>query len=338
MYKVLILTAKLGGGHINTAKILANKYLELGYEVKIFDFTQSLSRVGSKSLPEWFYYYTAVRFSFLWSWFVFIIQRIPKTIFLKISKILLGDLLRKEVVGFSPDLIVSTYGHLCAILEKFPETVNIEMQTIVSDPFTAVFYWFLGDRDRVQVMSQKVYNYAQTRIIPNERLELVAPIVNPLFKTRMKALDLEKFRLKIDLRNQPVVLVLAGGEGLAGGYELVKKCLESLESMNIVVICGRDHFLQTRLLELIKSHNLENLRVFGFSDEIYEFMNLADVIVTKAGPATILEAQALGKPLLLVSALWQEKGNLEYVLENRLGFYEPDINKIPTKILEIIDM
>ena len=54
-------------------------------------------------------------------------------------------------------------------------------------------------------------------------------------------------------------------------------------------------------------------------------MSACDVVVTKAGPGTIMETATLGKPLILTGAVgMQEEGNIGFVTEARLGFFCPD--------------
>ena len=49
-----------------------------------------------------------------------------------------------------------------------------------------------------------------------------------------------------------------------------------------------------------------------------------DVIITKAGPGTIMEAAALERKLIITGAVGlQEAGNIDFVLTNKLGTHCP---------------
>ena len=62
--------------------------------------------------------------------------------------------------------------------------------------------------------------------------------------------------------------------------------------------------------------------VFGFVDFMFELMNIADVVVSKGGPATMMEALILEKPLIITQYIYgQERGNVEFLVHNRVGFY-----------------
>jgi 1,2-diacylglycerol 3-beta-galactosyltransferase len=53
-------------------------------------------------------------------------------------------------------------------------------------------------------------------------------------------------------------------------------------------------------------------------------MAAADILVSKAGPATITEACIAGLPVILYDAIpGQETGNVDYVVQNQIGIYAP---------------
>jgi 1,2-diacylglycerol 3-beta-galactosyltransferase len=55
-----------------------------------------------------------------------------------------------------------------------------------------------------------------------------------------------------------------------------------------------------------------------------DFMQAADILVTKAGPGTISEALNAGLPMLLYSRLpGQEDGNVTYVVSEGAGLWTP---------------
>jgi len=60
-----------------------------------------------------------------------------------------------------------------------------------------------------------------------------------------------------------------------------------------------------------------------------EYMVAADVLVSKAGPGTIVEAAALSLPILLTSFLpGQEEGNVDYVVDGGFGAFCSDSDPI----------
>ena len=65
-------------------------------------------------------------------------------------------------------------------------------------------------------------------------------------------------------------------------------------------------------------------------------MNEADLVITKAGPGIIMEAAALKKTIIVTRwVVLQEKGNVNFVLENRLGLYDPKGKNLVSSIEKI---
>jgi UDP-N-acetylglucosamine:LPS N-acetylglucosamine transferase len=67
-----------------------------------------------------------------------------------------------------------------------------------------------------------------------------------------------------------------------------------------------------------------------YSTQVYELLNIADVVICKAGPATIFEVLSQGKPMIIYKKFWpQEEGNVEYILKHNAGIFEPKLEFLP---------
>ena len=76
--------------------------------------------------------------------------------------------------------------------------------------------------------------------------------------------------------------------------------------------------------------------VLGFVDNMADWMRAADVVVTKAGPGTIIEALCSGLPLLLTWYIpGQERGNLEWLVDIGAGRYVPGLRELVDTIAEL---
>lgn len=79
------------------------------------------------------------------------------------------------------------------------------------------------------------------------------------------------------------------------------------------------------------------MKVFAFVDFVYELLNTADIVITKCGASTIMEILLMKKIPVINDYLWeQELGNMEFVRDNRLGIYEPDMKNLPAVIGRLI--
>ena len=60
-----------------------------------------------------------------------------------------------------------------------------------------------------------------------------------------------------------------------------------------------------------------NVSIQGFVDNMEEWMAACDIIITKAGPGTIVESLIMGLPVLLNGFVpCQEAGNVPFVIDN----------------------
>ena len=66
-------------------------------------------------------------------------------------------------------------------------------------------------------------------------------------------------------------------------------------------------------------------------------MNIADCIISKSGPATIMESLSLRKPLILSNYVrGQELGNVLFVKLNNVGWYLPKVLSAVKKTEELL--
>jgi processive 1,2-diacylglycerol beta-glucosyltransferase len=69
--------------------------------------------------------------------------------------------------------------------------------------------------------------------------------------------------------------------------------------MNLLVVTGKNERLQEELAALEVAET-SCLKVFGFVQNIHELMGIADLLITRASPHTVAEAQAAGVPMLIL--------------------------------------
>ncbi len=120
----------------------------------------------------------------------------------------------------------------------------------------------------------------------------------------------------------PLVLLAGGGEGLSNGDRMLSELLQSSLDFDLAIVCGHADDLHERCSRIAQSVATRCVKVYGFTDRMYDLMNCADVVIGKAGPATVMEVLLLRKPLIITSYMYgQERGNVDFVKRNRLGFF-----------------
>ena len=94
-----------------------------------------------------------------------------------------------------------------------------------------------------------------------------------------------------------------------------------------------------KYLESLKKLNpWLDLHVYGFIDYLDELVKLSDCVVMKAGPATLLEVLSCKKPVIICRYIHnQEKGNMMFAVDNKVGYFIQRPSKIYDKVEELLN-
>ena len=333
MPKILILYTKIGGGHKSTAESvcaeLKNSLCE-SVTIQMLDMLENNNEINSGTkrinigrILEDNYTFSTTKLPFLWSLTVIILKLkwIAKLCYWlfesKFSYNIDGAIAR-----FKPDIVICTY---YAGSEYVAKNFKIKTLTIVSDIFSPHPAWFRQDTDNnYLVLSDQAKSIGINQ--GAKTIHNIGLCFNPRFQQKMINDQILDFKIanNIDL-NKKLILAIGGGSGFPKAKELLQQYLQSDIDAQLVIICGRDENLKTELENIVVKANKSNIRILGFSAQVYEWINCADIVVAKSGPATILEVVALNKPLFLIHYIWeQEQGNMQWIVNNNLGIYEPN--------------
>lgn len=127
-------------------------------------------------------------------------------------------------------------------------------------------------------------------------------------------------------QERPTVLMVSGGEGM-GPMGRTAIALDNAQlPVNLVLVTGKN----AKLREKLEARRwLTPTKVYGFVREMPQFMQAADVLITKAGPGTISEAFIAGLPMILYSRIpGQEEGNVTYVVDHGAGVWAPEADQV----------
>lgn len=118
-----------------------------------------------------------------------------------------------------------------------------------------------------------------------------------------------------------MILLVGGGEGMGPLEKTARAIVKAGLPASLAVVTGRNKDLKARL----ESYSWpEDTYIYGFVHQMPDFMQAADILVTKAGPGTISEAFNAGLPLILYSRMpGQEDGNVSYVTSQGAGVWAP---------------
>lgn len=319
--KVLIFYSNTGSGHLRAAQALKEE-LELinkNYSVILYDGLEKL-RFGIKIKPSSTYSLLSMKLQRIYNLLFTLTNNKAGTRLLRlITRKAAGRKLRQILGEEKPDLIISTHGLLSKSVIKKPHS-QFPFITVVTDLGKPHRVWFDNASDKI--------------IIPTNYLLKFAKDVYGDLEAKTTHIDYplnSGFRKKPAAENFTNTLLLLGGGTGSGNLKDQVKTLASKTDKKIIVVCGRNKKLQDSLTKLYKKNN--RVEIYGFADNLPELYSRSDIILTKAGPGAIVETVVSEKPLIITGWVGlQEKENIDFVLENNLGVYEPNSEKLPAAV------
>ncbi|PZQ41227.1 MAG: galactosyldiacylglycerol synthase, partial [Phenylobacterium zucineum] len=241
----------------------------------------------------------------------------------------------KRLVRENPaDVIVSVHPlvntHLMRAMRRSP----IPFLTVVTDLVSTHALWFDRRADLVVVATDEAREKAIEYGIAEGNLRVIGLPVAERFSTPLD--DRMAWRQEMGWRTDlPVILLVGGGDGMGPLKRVAKAINDARLNATLVVICGRNADLLADLERV--DWNLP-VHLYGFTNQMPQFMAASDMLVTKAGPGTISEAFISGLPLVLYSRLpGQEDGNVRYVEKLRAGVWAPRPREVVDALRRWVD-
>jgi 1,2-diacylglycerol 3-beta-galactosyltransferase len=170
------------------------------------------------------------------------------------------------------------------------------------------------------VPTQAAYDRGLTFGVAAEKMRITGLPVHPKFTAGL--LDKEQARQELGIKaGLPAVLLVSGGDGMGPLFEIVRAINQQALKCQLIIVAGRNQKLRDQL----EAQSWNQLtQIYGFVDFMPKLMAACDMIVTKAGPATITEASIAGLPMIISGGIpGQEDGNIQHVMENKIGVYAP---------------
>jgi processive 1,2-diacylglycerol beta-glucosyltransferase/1,2-diacylglycerol 3-beta-galactosyltransferase len=248
--------------------------------------------------------------------------------------------LEEVILKERPDKIVIF--HFFCIIPVFKilrkNKLSIPVQTVITDPFTPHPMWFLEKRQDFIVFSKDL----EEKIIKMKKDYAVKNFPFVIDDKFSKVLSHDEVNsIKKDFGYEPgkkMILILGGGDGIPKGERILEEILEANIKAEIGIVCGKNEVLQKGIENLKKRYKADHLKIYSYVDFIYELINISDVVVTKCGASTIMEILNLKKVPVVNDYIWeQEQGNVDYLIDKRLGIYEPKIEKLSGIIKKLLE-
>ncbi|MGI8959681.1 MAG: glycosyltransferase [Bryobacteraceae bacterium] len=232
-------------------------------------------------------------------------------------------LLAKYWERHRPDMVVSFVPNFNrALFESLRRALpGVPLVTILTDLADYPPHFWMEKQPQYFVCgTQRAKEQALTMGHPSSRVfQVSGMILRPEFY-EPQSIDRREERERLGLDPYlPTGLVLFGGEGSNVMFTIAERLGNSLENLQLIMICGRNRKLKQRLSNL-KIRN--EVLIEGFTKDIPYYMHLSDFFIGKPGPGSISESVRMTLPVIVERNAWtlpQERYNAEWIREQGVG-------------------
>jgi UDP-N-acetylglucosamine:LPS N-acetylglucosamine transferase len=318
--EILFATIAAGGGHVAGAHAMSEaieRYYPGRFELRVSDYMKDLgvARLDRFHKDSW---RRALRYPILARIGQRVIDAFPR-LTIAVERRILRDFARAAADDLKKDpplLVVSNHGLITTGLAeaRYRHGLQVPVLTFATEPFNISAYWGEPRADRVIAASEDGWRRLRRFGVPAERITIIGRPVRQAFLNAPAKIEA---RERLGLADRFTCLVSFGGEGVGRNPRgLIRALLDSDVPLQVVAITGRNEALKKEL----KALETNGLRVEGFVENLAEYLAASDVFVGKAGPSSVYEALAVGRPVLASGyAGLNELGVVRFVEDRGLG-------------------
>jgi processive 1,2-diacylglycerol beta-glucosyltransferase len=329
-FRILICYANTGGGHKTAADAICQALKEIcarqnqtdHVEIFVETVVEETNAVNAKFVqlynyllrhkPEWMKYYTG-----------FIETFKPNENYL--AYYFCRKYLAKVYKRVQPDVVVSVHpmvNHYMALARRDAGRLEkTELIVVLTDPNANLWSgWACKDANMLIAPNDLACDRLIQMGIDPAKIKTIGMPVEPVF---VHPAVVPRAKLLADLGLDPDRLTVllsggwAGGGALVAMYEALKKVKRPIQ---VIVLCGNNKVLRGKMAECI-TKALPTV-VLGFTDDVSDLFNAADLLVTKAGGLTTFEAVARRLPMainVLTEPMPQEMGTIQMLVDANLA-------------------
>lgn len=316
---ILILTTKLGFGHMNAAKALAATLPEVIPDCRVTisnpveeEQTSEILRGLHDSYDE----------ASGWEGLYKFLYRISDTnIAARATDSAVSVMLRESVhevlEKYQPDVIVSVHEDFLAPLHSLKQLTGdiAPVVTVITDLTTIHRRWFNVVADVTIVPTETAHKKALAQNLAADSVRTIGVPVHPTLANETRSVA--DLRESLGWQPDTTTLLVVGSKRVGGLVENLRGVNHSNLDLQLALVAGGDDDLHAAFQQTewhLPTH------IYNYVEDMSPMQHAADIVVSKAGGLIVSESLACGKPLLITDVIeGQETGNLAYVKAHNAG-------------------
>ncbi len=318
MKKILILTVRHGAAHERMAFALTKALGDLRSDLLI-EVADTLEHCAGWFRSYYNSYELPLRYwPALWSWIekfqhqstssgpAWLYRRGAKPLFQFIRK-------------FGPDVVIATEVAACELAAMFKRKTRAPFYLVgAAGGLDMDLSWAQPEVDLFPIAPCEPAERLEAVGIPRAKLLPCGTPIDPAFESLPDRSTIRK-RLNADPK-VPLVLALFGGTGFGNPGKIILELRKVQRPFQAVFIAGRNRRLEEETRRCL--NGLPFSRVLGWVDNMHEWMAAAELLVTKPGGLTVVEALACGLPLIAFDPLpGYEQRACQWIERRQVGIW-----------------
>ncbi|MEK7625400.1 MAG: glycosyltransferase [Patescibacteria group bacterium] len=337
--RIWLCYVRAGGGHKAPAEALASEFRKSypGEKVELVDLAEKAELFFRYAIDDG-YALLVHRAPWLYS-FLYELNKIRSVVRFqnKLVDYFTLTSIKAKLVLDRPDAIVATHFFVSSLIRAMAELkISIPITVAVTEPFSAPSPWFFFPEINYVVYSEQAKKLALAGGVPESNIKVLPPIINhQLVKLDESAAALVKEKHGL-AKEKKTILIIGGGNGLPGGVGVIAAILKDSIDANLLIVCGNNKNFEGKVRALVDRYPGRAV-VLGYVKDVSELIAVSDLVIGKAGAGVVFETLMNRKPLLITHYIYgQEKGTMEFVVKNNLGWYEPRPAHIAQKVRDCL--
>ncbi|MGH9359549.1 MAG: MGDG synthase family glycosyltransferase [Candidatus Acidiferrales bacterium] len=332
MRRILILTTSHGAAHRRASEALRKAFYKLNPEltVTVMDAIKRCSR--------WFrLYYDSYEIPLrLWPGLWGRIERYQhqqaSTNPLWLYRLGARPLFR-AIQALDPDVVVATEVGVCELAALYKRQTGAHAFLAGLELMDFNQAWIQPEVDLYSAVHSDLAAELQAAGAPASKIVAPGMPIDPVFACLP---DREFVRRRLAVRSDlPFILVLFGGTGFGNPRRIMMELQKVRRPFQAIFIAGKNRALQIELEKLCQG--VSGWNALGWVDNMHEWMAAADLLLSKPGGATLMEACACGLPLLAFDPLpGNEERTCRWIEKWRAGVWIKSAAEISSTIERLL--
>ncbi|MGO4694284.1 glycosyltransferase [Paenibacillus sp. 2TAB26] len=334
--KLLILYASYGEGHLQVARAIKSAWEEHGNYRTVMVDLMAESHPWINEFAKRFYLKSYTHMPSLYGW-LYDFTRLMKhdSLFGGLLHSFGTEKIRRILAVEQPDIVVHTFPSFALPKLKKRKSFHPPSYAVITD-FDLHRRWVHPSVDRYYVATEDLRLELSSLGIPERAIQVSGIPLKHGFRATAASSELyERYKLN---PNQPIVLIMAGAQGVLPDVSQICSSLLQNAEVQVALVCGHNLFMKNIIEQQFQAHEgASRLQVYGFIESIHELMAISNCLITKPGGVTLSEAIAAELPIFIYKPVpGQEKQNALYLKSKGAAVVAYEVNELTEQILKLV--